>query len=350
MKIIHCADVHLDAKMDTSLPKEKAWERKQELMHTFMEMLEYADVQEVKAILISGDLFDTEYISDRVKNFFIQAIKDYCDIQFYYICGNHDNISFFENLNLENLHLFSEKCNRYVIEDVCIMGINYKDQYESDMYDTLKFDPKKKNILMMHGNIKTITQNGSISIAKLREKNIDYLALGHFHTFTEDKIDERGVWCYPGCLEGRGFDETGEKGFVLLDVEEDKITRLFVPFSSRVYWNKKVNLEGCMTLEEIKKRIMSEVPSISKDILKLTLFGNVSKDTDISIKTLEEWLRNDWYYAKVIDKTKFAIVPKDYQYDVTLRGEFIRTVMSSDINKEDKDAVLRYGLNALAGR
>ena len=56
-----------------------------------------------------------------------------------------------------------------------------------------------------------------------KDLNIDYLALGHIHSYKCHKLDKRGVYCYSGCLEGRGFDECGDKGFVLLETEEDRL-------------------------------------------------------------------------------------------------------------------------------
>ena len=41
MKIIHCADIHLDSKMSANLTKEKARERKTELLTTFQNMVTY---------------------------------------------------------------------------------------------------------------------------------------------------------------------------------------------------------------------------------------------------------------------------------------------------------------------
>ena len=38
MKIIHCADIHLDSKMSANMTKEKARERKTELLTTFQNM------------------------------------------------------------------------------------------------------------------------------------------------------------------------------------------------------------------------------------------------------------------------------------------------------------------------
>ena len=45
MKIIHCADIHLDSKMSANLTKEKARERKTELLTTFQNMVTYGAEQ-----------------------------------------------------------------------------------------------------------------------------------------------------------------------------------------------------------------------------------------------------------------------------------------------------------------
>lgn len=70
----------------------------------------------------------------------------------------------------------------------------------------------------MHGQIRDTSGKDKINVSKLRNKNIDYLALGHIHTFTSIKIDDRGTGVYSGCLEGRGFDECEDKGFVELTI------------------------------------------------------------------------------------------------------------------------------------
>ena len=83
---------------------------------------------------------------------------------------------------------------------------------------------------MLHGEIGDTIGKNKIKLASLKNHNIDYLALGHYHTYTVGQIDERGTYVYSGCLEGRGFDECGEKGFVVLDVEE-KVNHTFIPHS-----------------------------------------------------------------------------------------------------------------------
>ena len=63
MKIIHCADLHLDSQMTANLTKEQARERKREIIRTFTRMVEYAEKTGVRLIMISGDLFDTRNVS-----------------------------------------------------------------------------------------------------------------------------------------------------------------------------------------------------------------------------------------------------------------------------------------------
>ena len=55
MKIIHCADLHLDSKMTSNLSKEQAKERKMEILRTYSRMIEYAKNNDVKAIIIVSD-------------------------------------------------------------------------------------------------------------------------------------------------------------------------------------------------------------------------------------------------------------------------------------------------------
>ena len=60
MKIIHCADLHIDSSMETNLPREKAEQRKEELITAFEKMVKFAVINDVQAIVIAGDLFDSE--------------------------------------------------------------------------------------------------------------------------------------------------------------------------------------------------------------------------------------------------------------------------------------------------
>ena len=58
---------------------------------------------------------------------------------------------------------------------------------------------------------------------------------------------------------------------------------------------------------------------------------------------------NYFYYEKVYDETKLLINYSDYEKDVSLKGEFIRMVLQSDMSEEKKSEVIRCGIMALSG-
>ena len=61
--IIHCADLHLDSRMEKLLGPGRAAERRQELLGNFLRMIDFAREKGVSLILIAGDLFDTDTVS-----------------------------------------------------------------------------------------------------------------------------------------------------------------------------------------------------------------------------------------------------------------------------------------------
>lgn len=49
------------------------------------------------------------------------------------------------------------------------------------------------------------------------------------------------------------------------------------------------------------------------------------------------------------DETRLAVEPERYRNDVSLKGEFIRQVLASELSEHEKAAVIRAGVLALAG-
>ena len=110
MKIIHTADIHLGSKIN-SFPKEVSISRKEEVRNSFKRMVEFAKQNDVKVIIISGDLFDGVKPLVKDKEFFYSVVKNNPEIEFLYLKGNHDLYS--TDTKLENLKLFNDKWTSY---------------------------------------------------------------------------------------------------------------------------------------------------------------------------------------------------------------------------------------------
>ena len=358
MKIIHCADLHLDAKMTANLSKEQAKERKIEILRTFSRMVDFAKANGVEVILMAGDLFDTRNVTAMARNTVYDKIVSSPEIDFLYLRGNHDNDNFLSKMEEipKNLCLFAEDWTTYRYGSVAISGIEFTSRTGNGFYHRLALNHEDINIVTMHGQMAGYRSRDHvevISLDDLRNKNIDYLALGHIHEYKQERLDQRGIWCYPGCLEGRGFDECGEKGFVLLDIQPERkqITTEFVPFAARSLYTVEVDVTGIATTQDAV-RVMEDAIARShypsKSLMKFVLTGEVDVECELDTNFLEDHFAEYYYFEKIYDKTKIMVNYADFEMDASLKGEFVRMVNASDLSEEEKSKVIRMGLMALA--
>ena len=363
MRLIHCADLHLDSRMTSNLSGEKAGERRRELLLTFERMVKYASEHQAEAVLIAGDLFDTKRISAAACQVVSEAIAGHPEINFFYLRGNHDADSFLAGLEQrpDNLKLFGEEWRSYSLGNagkVVVSGIELSRANEGRAYHSLMLDPGKFNIVILHGQeAETGTRDRAevIRLRELKNRGIDYLALGHIHSYQEAPLDGRGVWCYPGCLEGRGFDECGSHGFVMLQVDEEtgRWERQFVPFASRTLHTVEADVSGCRNTAEMAERleaVLKERRISDRDLVKLVLAGSLPVDCGKDLVYLEKRFEQEFYFLKIQDMTSLKVELQEFLLDESLKGEFVRTVMADEeLTEEEKAAVIRYGLQAIAG-
>ena len=363
MKLIHTADLHLDSELSAHLDKERAKMRRAEILDTFRRMVSWAEENGVSAILISGDLFDTKAVRKGSREMVLSAFRDHPDIEFYYLRGNHDEDSFIETVEdrlPSNLKLFGPSWVRYEAKEdprVVITGAEYSDAHP-ELYTTLSLDPDRLNIVMMHGQeVASGSRNDSdvIRLKELRYRNIDYLALGHIHSHREAQLDSRGVYVYPGCLEGRGFDESGEKGFMLLETEEGsrEIKRTFITFAKRTLYRLETDVSGLQNTAEMIRRVeagISERAVPKEAMVEVVLTGSRNAEDEFDPLQVGAALQGRFFFSRVKDGTKLSVDYGSYEKDESLKGEFIRTVRDmASLSEEEKRAVIRYGIQALRG-
>ena len=361
MKIIHCADLHLDSEMRANLNSEKAKIRRSELLNQFKEMVNFAVLNGIEAILIAGDMFDVKKISATTKNTVLDSIKSNPGLSFYYLKGNHDNNNFLdgdEDLP-DNLYMFDTEWQYYDLADgkIVVAGVELSPENVNSSNIKLNLDNGRFNIVMLHGQESNGVAKDKAEVINLnafKNKGIDYMALGHIHSYRKAKLDERGVYCYPGCLEGRGFDETGEHGFVLLDIDEDsrRYSSEFIPFAKRRIHELHVDITDLMTSAEIIKaaeNIVTEKAVKADDLVKFVLEGEIDLDCEKNISYFTDTFADRFFFVKTYDESQIKVNYEDYRLDESLKGEFVRNVMDdSDIAEGDKARIIKLGLKALS--
>ncbi len=363
MKLIHTADWHLSSPMACRLSKEKADLRRGELLSRFADMVTWAKENAVDAVLLCGDLSDSGVLPLAEQEYILSCIADAAPIRFFLIAGNHDRISdrtvggcFTRGVAVlpENLIVFGEEWASYPLTgQVTVYGRSLPSHAVEAVLPAL--DGDKYNIVMLHGQISESSgmlggADECIPLISLKGRSIDYLALGHEHAFRHKRLDARGTWCYPGCPEGRGFDECGSHGFVVLTIDGTHCTGAsFVPFAKRTLHDLTLDVTDISDgLYAVEQALGSLVRDIGRDdLVRVTLIGDDHGTLDL--RYLSSRLAERFFYAELRDD-RTPVCGNDWDGDLSLRGAFVRAVAASDMTEEEKAAVLRCGLAALEGK
>lgn len=349
MKILHTADLHLSSPLTSRLSGKKSVARRRELRETFIRMTEYARDNGVDAFIIAGDLFDDESVSPTDVDAVLSAIRRCEGVEFYYLHGNHEGRAISPKYQEipANLHLFSDDWSYYDIGNVRIAG---RGKNSEGMFSELVCAPDKFNIAVLHGEVRDKCDGAyAIGLNEARETELDYIALGHYHAFREYRPTKRLSAVYSGVPEGRGFDEVGERGFVIIETDNDLRYR-FVPFAKRLVLQINIDISSAFSSADIEKSIEENLVGVSRDnLIRIVLDGHRTPELRYDISYLCDIFKSGFYYLEIKDKSKIKINSEDYKYDKSLKGEFIRLCLANIADEETAAAVIECGLQALAG-
>ena len=351
MKLIHTADLHLGSKIESKFPESKAKTRRGEIRNSFARMIDRARELGADVFLIAGDVFDAAPATPEDAAFFFGAIKSNPDLTFLVLHGNHDaGVPF--PADLPNLVTFSDEWSTWETDGVAVSGIEITNDNAASLYDAYAPVPGKINLVMMHGRPGSSPAPDTVVLSKLADRGIDYLALGDYHARQDGKLGARGLWAYPGCPEGRGFDEPGEKGFLLLNVENGTVKCEFVPHACRTLYEIDCDVSGAdgeYAAIELAKQAIAAVPD--KDPIRLNLVGAVNFDhTNLAYNAADRLNDGRRFFVSVKDKTSVALDLDAIKRELSLRGEFLRLLDAENIPDEEKNAILECGLRALSGQ
>ena len=384
VRLIHTADLHLDSAFSSRFSKEEAEERRRNLLIAWNKLLQYGIERKVQAILISGDLFDSPVVSRSTMEIFLSSIRKNPEISFFYLRGNHDtkNTFRFRDDLPKNLFLFSKEGKKYRLkEKLVLLGQEF---YGTESRSELPEEPEELveeellspssakdavqsiwnlkeedcNILMLHGALREggpeVQNEQGISLKQLSRYPIHYLALGHIHKREEGKCGSL-YYIYPGCLQGRGFDEEGEKGFYYLEIEEEtkEIKAEFVPLKEGAFRIIPLFLseeDGTLDAEEKIRESLKKEGAEAKDSVRIILKGEKRAEEERNLRYLEKQLEEEYAYIEIKDETKLKLRKEEFIHEKGLKGEFLRMVCESEsLSEEEKEKLMILGIGLLQG-
>ncbi len=367
LKILHLADLHLDSPMHR-LPLDKAKKFKNRLRKTFESAVSFAHEQGCVAVLLAGDLFDSEFYSPSTLDAMTEIFRANPQISFFISAGNHDPLtpdSPYERSNFpENVYIFkSNEVSSFEFPelDLTVYGYSFTSQsYLSRPLSSFSAKSGGFNVLCAHSELDSpLSPYAPISLSELEHSGLDYAALGHIHTKPEITVTGKTTFAYSGCIAGRDFSEQGEKGGILVTLDrqlgENTVKAERVTFCHWVYDELCVDITSKTEAElsdlirtETEKHIRSNA---ERELILRVILKGVSRFTPDCAELVEAL--SDIGVASV--KSEITLLPPDgLELDYTVKGELYRRLkplLESPAPEEREKAALAlsYGLAALEG-
>ena len=358
VRILHAADFHLDSAFG-SLSAEQSKQRRRESRMTAQRLANFVNQNEIDVVLLAGDLFDSAEVYRETVEQLLDALGS-MRARVFIAPGNHDFYrpgGIYDRLRLpENVHLFRENRITCVEEpslNLRVWGAAFTDSVCPPMLAT--FSPPEKrpgvtDVLCIHGTVGREGIYNPMTEAQLAGCGMDYVAMGHSHECSGLKKAGAVTYLWPGVPMARGYDETGVKGVVLVDVAPGaEAEAQFAALGGRQYYNLTVDVTGKDPLSAVRQAAETVT---AQDFLRVTLTGTAEELPVVS--TVQNWVDGNCFRGEVISRVTQSRSVWSRKEEPTLRGLFLRKLwaqwqQATPQERERIEQAARWGLAALDG-
>ena len=240
MKILHSADWHLGSPLQ-GRSEAQTQLLKKHLLQIPGKLAALCRAEGCDIMLLAGDLFDASCDADTFRAF-CTAMEE-AAVPVFITPGNHDfadtGSPWLTQKLPENVHVFT----RPVIESVelpslglRVYGAGFTAMDCPSLLEDFRASDDMTAIGIFHGDpTMAASPYNPISQSHVAQSGLAYLALGHIHKGGSFRAGNT-LCAWPGCPMGRGYDEQGEKGVLIVTVEDTASAR-FIPLDTPRFYD-----------------------------------------------------------------------------------------------------------------
>lgn len=357
LRFLHTADLHLDSAFDALSPA-KARIRREEQRDLLISLAQLVYRSKAELVLISGDLLDGMGFFLETGEQLVRTLREMA-VPVFIAPGNHDYYSShcrYASMRLpENVHVFTKNTIECVQPDyppVRIYGAAFTDKSSPALLESFRAERTEGlfNLLCIHGDVGVPNSPyNPISQAQLAASGIDYAALGHVHKACGLKSAGNTYYSWPGCPEGRGFDETGEKYVNIVELSDEGCSIEQVSIAKRRYMTLNVDITGTSPLIAVHTALPDDTID---DIYRIILSGE--SETAPDLNALYASLSELFFEVQLRDQTRILRDIWERAGEDSLRGIFLKKLRAlydkaDEGEKEKIEQAARWGLAALDG-
>jgi len=343
IKILHSADWHLDAPMHLRSQHQSALLRKV-LAGIPARIASLCKEQQCHMMLLSGDLLDGACTAQTVQN--LKLAFEEVGVPVFITPGNHDFLGtdspWLTEVWPENVHIFTRPAiESVVLEDLdCrVYGAGFTSMDCPGLLAGFTADcPEKYAVGILHADPTQVTSPYCpVTKQQVQNSNLHYLALGHIHKGDSFRADKT-LCAWPGCPMGKGYDEDGEKGVLIVTLAETAQAQ-FIPLDVPRFYDLEV------PAGEDPSAAMDALlpPAGSHDFYRVTFTG---PSTPLDTEAL---LRPDFPNLVLRDRTTPPIDVWGSAGEDTFEGRYFKLLQNA-LQDADEDTRQRICLAAELSR
>ncbi len=377
VKIVHLADLHIGYQPGY-LEKEEAALRQDDFKDAFKRAVDFATEakNDIGAVLIVGDLFDTHRPKEAVKGFVRAQLDRFssASIPVLVVPGTHDSIGLPGNVYKTetfppDIHVLSRPFSEAPLElelrgeKFNFYWFNYVPGEETSLDEFLRRAREAPpvegySVLMTHASVMGSPEwdmrrkDLPVSREDLLSSGMHYVALGHYHNFCTFE-SQRTLAVYPGTLEGKSFGENGPRHLVVACFDDDRVRIEKHVFNRRTLEERTLSLDSEAVASE--EELLERISSMGREdlLLKLRLTG--SSDFTVRTEYLRERLLEKFFHVEIEDETSIlsSLSTEAILEERTIRGMFVRRLKEAMASLPESERAiyelaLKEGLSAFA--
>lgn len=288
-------------------------------LQTAQRIVAVAHEHKAQAILLAGDQFEDSQVGDDLVHRILKILADAAPVPVFVLPGNHDPLgpaSIYQRRAFQhapaNMVIIRE-ANPLVREDLGAVLLPFPITQKRATIDPTEHLPAFAGsglirIGLTHGSLriegKYQEDDHPIALDAARRQNLDYLALGHWHSYYSP--DAR--CSYPGTPEPTGFDEPGSGTVNLVHIagpgSVPVVERLPVARLNWHLWDEETAEPFDALLDDWRRRVEA-LQGTERCLLRLRLRGRLPAGLDVLLEDFADWARARLLYFD-LDTTRLV--------------------------------------------
>lgn len=272
MKILHAADLHLGSPFG-GFPQDQAQLLRQALRQVPGQLAGLCRQEGCDLVLLAGDLLDGLPAREDLE--VLAAALEEMAVPVCVAPGNHDFLAphspYITRSWPGNVHIFTApRLTPLPLPqlDAVVYGAGYDVMDCPPLLEGFQAEGQARwHIGLLHGDpAQTTSPYCPVTAAQVRESALHYLALGHIHRQGSFRAGDT-LCAWPGCPMGRGYDECGPKGALIVTLDQTCALRPVV-LDGPVFYD--LTLPGADPAAALEQALP---PADSRDFYRVTFTG-----------------------------------------------------------------------------